>query len=176
MFAFILSKTATAASDGRWPEKALAQSLGQPTLTALAATILARRKAYYDALEKANRSNGITPNWFVWFAATAAEAQRRTIVGVEFLIEKTRLLDRLRGELNPRQERRCSGMFAARVPKGSSGGLSAGNYAPDSRGLRQPRLPATLRAWLDKGAMVRRGDLKQARYYIALTQETEAFG
>ena len=28
-------------------EKALAQNLGQPTLTALAATILAKRKAYY---------------------------------------------------------------------------------------------------------------------------------
>ena len=36
-------------------EKALAQNLGQPTLIALAATILARRKAYYDALEVATR-------------------------------------------------------------------------------------------------------------------------
>ena len=36
-------------------EKALAQCLGQPTLTALAATILGRRRAYYDALEAANR-------------------------------------------------------------------------------------------------------------------------
>src|SRR5579883_2135626 len=35
-------------------EKTLAQSLGQPTLTALAATILARRKSYYEALEAAN--------------------------------------------------------------------------------------------------------------------------
>jgi len=37
-------------------EKALAQSLGQPTLTPLAATILARRTAYYDALEVANKN------------------------------------------------------------------------------------------------------------------------
>jgi Fic family protein len=35
-------------------EKSLAQSLGQPTLTALAATILARRKSYYEAREAAN--------------------------------------------------------------------------------------------------------------------------
>jgi Fic family protein len=41
-------------------EKALAQSLGQPTLTALAATILARHKDYYEALEVANKENEIT--------------------------------------------------------------------------------------------------------------------
>lgn len=41
-------------------EKSLAQSLGQPTLTALAATILGRRKSYYEALEAANKQNEIT--------------------------------------------------------------------------------------------------------------------
>src|SRR6266446_10776998 len=35
-------------------EKALAQSLGQPTLAALAATILVRRKNYYEVLEASN--------------------------------------------------------------------------------------------------------------------------
>lgn len=41
-------------------EKALAQSVGHPTLTALAATILIRRKAYYEQLEAANKNNEIT--------------------------------------------------------------------------------------------------------------------
>jgi Fic family protein len=41
-------------------EKALAQSLGQSTLTALAATILARRQSYYKALEVATKENEIT--------------------------------------------------------------------------------------------------------------------
>src|SRR5579883_1333215 len=41
-------------------EKALAQSLGQPTFTALAATIFARRKSYYEALKAANKENEIT--------------------------------------------------------------------------------------------------------------------
>src|SRR5205807_3181909 len=41
-------------------EKALAQGFGQPTLTALAATILLRRKAYYAALEAANKRNEVT--------------------------------------------------------------------------------------------------------------------
>ena len=43
-------------------EKSLAESLGQPTLITLAATILLRRKAYYEALEAANKNNEIT-NW-----------------------------------------------------------------------------------------------------------------
>ena len=41
-------------------EKSLAQNLGQPSLIALAATILARRAGYYVALEAANKSNEIT--------------------------------------------------------------------------------------------------------------------
>src|SRR6266849_9484385 len=41
-------------------EKSLAQTLGQPTLLALAATILSRRARYYDALEAANKGNEIT--------------------------------------------------------------------------------------------------------------------
>jgi Fic family protein len=69
-------------------EKALAQAFGQPTLTALAATILAKRKAYYAALEAANKQNEVTA-WLAWFAGITIEAQRRTTANVEFLIEKS---------------------------------------------------------------------------------------
>src|ERR1700740_67214 len=108
-------------------EKALAQSLGQPTLTALAATILARRKSYYEALEAANKENEIT-RWLRWFAGVAIEAQRRTIALVEFLIDKTKLLDRLKGQLNGRQEKALLRMFRE-GPEGFRGGLSAGKYS-----------------------------------------------
>jgi Fic family protein len=37
-------------------ERFLAQTLGQPTLTALAATILVRRKSYYDALARGTKA------------------------------------------------------------------------------------------------------------------------
>src|SRR5207244_3302871 len=84
-------------------EKALAQGLGQPTLTALAATILTRRKSYYEALEAANKGHKIT-KWLAWFAGVAIEAQRRTADLVEFLIDKTKLLDRLRDQINQRGE------------------------------------------------------------------------
>src|SRR5438046_9829295 len=51
-------------------EKALTQCLGQPTLTALAATILVRRKAYYQELEAASKDNEVT-RWVAWFAGLA---------------------------------------------------------------------------------------------------------
>ena len=62
-------------------EKALAQNLGEPSLIALAATILRNQKGYYAALEAVNMRNEIT-TWLTWFAATTVEAQRRAIADV----------------------------------------------------------------------------------------------
>jgi len=107
-------------------EKALSQALGQPTLIALAATILKRRKSYYEILEAANKRNDVT-RWLTWSAETTLEAQQRTLAGLEFLINKTRLLDRLRGHLNPRQEKALLRMLRE-GPEGFTGGLSANNY------------------------------------------------
>jgi Fic family protein len=146
-------------------EKALAQGLGQPTLIALAATILAKRKGYYEALEAANKNNEVTA-WLSWFAATAIEAQRRTIARVEFLIDKTRLLDRLRGRLNDRQERVLLRMLRE-GPEGFEGGLSAGNYISITDAS-----PATttrdLADMVAKGALVRIGERRHARYHVAI--------
>jgi Fic family protein len=146
-------------------EKVLAQSFGQPTLTALAATILSRRKAYYAALEAANKSNEVTA-WLSWFGGIAIEAQRRTTAQVEFLIEKTRLLDRLRGRVNARQEKALLRMLRE-GPEGFKGGLSAGNYASITAAS-----PATatrdLADLVEKGALLRVGERRHARYHIAI--------
>ena len=48
-------------------EKALAQSLGEPSLIALSRTIARRRRAYDDVLAAADRSLDIT-DWLAWFA------------------------------------------------------------------------------------------------------------
>jgi Fic family protein len=112
-------------------EKALAQSVGQPTPIALAQTMLARGKGYYAALEAANKRNEIT-GWLSWFAGMAIEAQRRTTASLEFLIEKTKLLDRLRGQLNSRQDKGLVRMLAE-GPEGFKGGLSAGQLREHHR-------------------------------------------
>ena len=85
-------------------EKALAQGLSAPVLTAVAGTLLGRRKRYYDALEVASRGLEVT-DWLLWFAAAVIEAQRRSLAQVEFILGKAKLLDRVRGKLNARQEK-----------------------------------------------------------------------
>src|SRR3546814_8395006 len=93
-------------------EKALAQSLEAPTLTALAETISRHRKDYYAQLQLSSQSNRID-DWLSWFAAIVLEAQERTLIRIRFLIEKTRLLDRLHGTINARPESALLRMFAA---------------------------------------------------------------
>ncbi|MBM3763492.1 MAG: Fic family protein [Acidobacteria bacterium] len=146
-------------------EKALAQSLGHPTLTALAATILIRRKAYYEALEVANKANNLTP-WTCWFAGIGLEAQKRTEALVEFLLDKSRLLDRLRGQLNARQEKAILRMLRE-GPEGFQGGLSAGNYGTIT-GASPATATRDLADLVDKKALYRQGERRHARYELAV--------
>jgi Fic family protein len=147
-------------------EKALAQCLGQPTLTALAATILIRQKAYYRALDTASKDNEVTP-WLAWFAGIVIEAQRRTEARVEFLIDKTRLLDRLRGELNERQEKALLRMLRE-GPEGFEGGLSAGNYATIT-GASPATATRDMTDMVAKGALTRAGERRYARYFAGIS-------
>ncbi|MGH9533537.1 MAG: Fic family protein [Terriglobales bacterium] len=146
-------------------EKALAQSLSQPTLRTLAASILARRKNYYEALEAANKENEIT-RWLAWFAGPAIEAQRRTIALVEFLIDKTKLLDRLRGQLNERQEKALLRMFRE-GPVGFRGGLSAEKYLRIT-GASPATTTRDLADLVSKGALLRDGERRYARYHLSV--------
>ena len=146
-------------------EKALAQCLGQPTLTELATTILLRRKAYYTALEVASTSNEIT-GWIAWFSGITIEAQRRTLARVEFALDRTKLLDGLSGRLNDRQEKGLFRMLRE-GPAGFAGGLSAGNYmtitgAPPATATRD------LADMVAKGALRRTGERRHARYHLTL--------
>lgn len=146
-------------------EKALAQGSGAGSLTGLAGTILIRRRAYYAALEAANKSNEVT-EWLRWFGGIVIEAQRRTLAQIEFVIDKTKLLDRLRGQLNERQEAALLRMFREGA-EGFQGGLSAGKYMKITRAA-----PATatrdLADLVQKEALVRAGERRHARYQLAI--------
>ena len=148
-------------------EKALAQCLGQPTLIAIAYTIEKNKKAYYAALEKSNRQNEITV-WLKYFSETILTAQAYTQNWIEFLIQKTRLFDRLRGELNPRQEKALV-RLCREGPAGFTGGLSAEKYINITSA---PRATATrdLQDLVSKKALVRTGDRKHTRYYLCLDE------
>ena len=146
-------------------EKSLAQSLGQPTLTSLGATILNRRSEYYAALGAASKSNEIT-EWLAWFAGAAIESGRRTIALAEFLVDKTKMLDRFRGSLNTRQEKALLRIFAE-GPSGFRGGLSAANYTSITSASASTAT-RDLADLVDKGAFTRTGEHRQARYHLMI--------
>jgi len=146
-------------------EKALAQGLSTPVLTAVASTLLKHRKRYYAALEEASRGLEVTA-WLLWFASKVIEAQRRSLAQVEFILGKARLLERVRGQLNARQEKAVLRMFAA-GPEGFTGGLSASNY----RGITGAMPATTTRDLSDLVALEvlrRTGERKTTRYHLCV--------
>jgi len=146
-------------------EKALAQSLGEPSLIALASTILQRRRAYYSALEAANQSNEIT-DWLAWSAGITLEAQQRSQALVSFTVEKARFLERFHHLFNTRQEMVLQRVFQEGIG-GFEGGLSAGNYTSIAK-----TSPATatrdLGDLVEKGALRKAGERKGTRYALAI--------
>jgi Fic family protein len=146
-------------------EKSLAQSLGHPSLIALAYTIERKRRDYYAALERNNKDNDIA-DWLVYFADTVLEAQRDTLARVDFLVAKARFYERLRGQLNERQERVIARMFREGVD-GFRGGLSAENYVTISKASRATAT-RDLQDLVEKAALTRSGELRYTRYYLNL--------
>lgn len=144
-------------------EKSLAQNLGQPSLIALAHTIEHRRKAYYDQLERNQRTLDIT-EWLVYFAETILEAQQTTLKRVAFHIAKARFYDRFRDQFNERQEKAVARMFRE-GPGGFKGGLSAENYIAITR---TSRATATrdLHDLVTKGVLTRTGERRHTRYAL----------
>lgn len=148
-------------------EKMLAQGIGQPTLLALSHTIQRHRKRYYDALEANNKDIEVT-DWLVYFASTVLDAQRYTQRLIDFLIEKTKIYDRVRGQLNERQERVLARLFKE-GPDGFKGGLSAGNYITIT-GAARATATRDLLQLVELGILTVTGSLKSTRYWLKIEQ------
>lgn len=146
-------------------EKCLAQGLGTPSLTALSQVIEERRKAYYDALEAANKDVEVT-EWLIWFADTVIAAQDHTRAWIGFLIAKAQLLSRLAGTLNERQEKALLRMLRE-GPRGFEGGLSAGNYVRIT-GATAATARRDLVDLVGRGVLRRTGEKKATRYWLVL--------
>ncbi len=144
-------------------EKTLSQSLGQPTLIALSHTIEKHKKLYYKMLEQSNKNNEIT-SWLIYFAKTILKAQTYTKKRIEFLIEKAKLYDKLRGKLNSRQEKVIARMFREGL-SGFKGGLSAENYISIT-GVSRATTTRDLQDLVAKGALIKTGERKYTRYYL----------
>ncbi|SMX51163.1 Fic family protein [Actibacterium lipolyticum] len=144
-------------------EKALAQAVGQPSLTALSVQIERTRRAYYDVLETNNKQMDVTP-WLIWFGETVLAAQGLSQRMIDHLIFKAHLMEALRDQLNPRQTKALLRMFDA-GPDGFTGGMSAANYITITDAS-----PATARRDLAElvtlGALTRTGEKKGTRYWL----------
>jgi len=144
-------------------EKALAQSLAQPTLIAVSQTIQGAKKVYYDALEASNSSNEVT-DWLLYFGAMVLDAQQFTINSIEFLIWQTQFFDRYATQLNARQTRMLKRIFQEGL-RGFTGGMSVKNYIAITK-----TSPATagrdLNDLVGKGIMHRTGERKSTRYWM----------
>ena len=146
-------------------QKALAESLGEPSAIALSRMVNQRRRAYYDHLSHAGRSLEIA-DWLEWFAETTLAAQRWSERRVIRSIEQGQLFDRLGDQLNPRQEKVLRRLFRAE-PEGFEGGLSAGNYQRIT-GAAASSTTRDLADLVRKGALRRTGSRRHTRYWLDL--------
>src|SRR5581483_6533659 len=117
------------------------------------------------ALEDNNKELEITP-WLAYFASTIIEAQKNTIKRVDFYVAKAKFYERLRGQLNGRQEKALARMFNEGID-GFKGGLSADNYISITQ---TSRATATrdLQDLVKKGALMKTGALRHTRYHLNL--------
>ena len=134
-------------------------------MTALAAQIEKGRKGYYKALEAANKSNEIEL-WMLYFARVILDAQKTTQCHIQFLIDKAKLYDRLRGQLNERQEKVIARIFREGL-QGFEGGLSADNYVSISQ-TSTATTTRDLRQLVELGVLTKTGKLKGTRYWLKL--------
>ena len=153
-------------------EKAMAQNIDQPTLISLSRTIQDNKKVYYDMLEKSNKKNEIT-EWLTYFSETVLQAQKNTEKHVDFLIEKTKLFDRLRDQLNKRQEKAILRMYRE-GPNGFTGGLSAENYISITNASRATAT-RDLQGLVGHIALRRTGERKGTRYWLNTNDKTLKF-
>lgn len=107
-------------------EKALSQTIGRPVLLSLSKTIEGDKKAYYSALEQAQRSNEITA-WITYFVNVILKSQEQAISLVDFILKKSKFFDRFKDVLNERQLKAVKRMLDA-GPDGFEGGMSAKKY------------------------------------------------
>ncbi len=144
-------------------ELALSQAVGSPVLLALSQVIGGGKKEYYAQLQRANRTLDLSP-WVGYFSGTVMAALARSERRIEFVIGKARLFERLRGRLNPRQEKVLLRMFAE-GPDGFTGGLSSGNYQAIAK-TSAATATRDLAELVEMGALHRRGERKHTRYWF----------
>lgn len=146
-------------------EKVLSQGIGQPVLIAVSKVLEKRKKDYYAALERCNRTLDVS-HWVEFFTEAVLQAQEDSMKLLYFLIGKSKMLTTLSRQINPRQEKALLRMFAEGI-NGFKGGLSAENYIGITKSSRAAAT-RDLADLVEKGALVKTGKLRYTRYWLNL--------
>ncbi|HHJ20781.1 MAG TPA: Fic family protein [Gammaproteobacteria bacterium] len=113
-------------------DHALSQSLGYPTTACLATAIEADKKSYYLQLENASRGSLDVNVWLDYFAGTIIKAQEIAREEVDFVLAKMRFYEAYGDQLNKRQAKMVSRVFA-QGRKGFEGGITTRKYEAITR-------------------------------------------
>jgi Fic family protein len=146
-------------------EKILSQGVGRPILIAVSKVLEKRKKEYYSSLEKCNQTLE-AEQWVNFFAEVILEGQKDSMNMLYFLIEKSKMLTALSGQINPRKEKALLRIFSE-GPSGFKGGLSAENYIAITKASKATAT-RDLNDLIKLGALVKTGELRHTRYWLNL--------
>lgn len=144
-------------------EKVLSQGVGRPVLIAVSKVFERRKKEYYAALERCNRTLKVD-HWVEFFSDAVLQAQAESMKLLVFLIEKAKVMSELKDQLNERQEKVMIRLFEE-GPEGFKGGLSAEKYIAITK-TSKATATRDLNDLVEKKALVKTGELRHTRYWL----------
>jgi Fic family protein len=144
-------------------EKALAQGLKRPILMSLSTAIEANKKAYYEALQKAQSSNQIQ-DWINYFGETILKAQHDFIESIDFILKKTAFFDTHKSMLNVEQEKAISRMLEDNET-GFIGGMNARKYQSINR-VSKSTATRHLQDLVEKGILIVKNSGRSTSYNV----------
>ncbi len=144
-------------------EKILSQGIGRPVLIAVSKVLEKQKKNYYTELERCNRTLNIQ-DWIQFFSLVIMQAHHESIQLLHFIIQKSKVLNRLSGLINPRQEKTLLRMFKE-GPSGFKSGLSAENYVKITKTSRATATRDLLDL-VNKEVLLKTGSLRHTRYWL----------
>ncbi len=144
-------------------EKALSQTIGWPMLLSLSRAIEADKKAYYNSLQQAQRSNDIT-DWITWFVRLTLDAQRHANQLVNHILKNSQFFDHYKNVLNERQLKVLQKIFDA-GPDGFKGGMNATKYASITK-TSKATATRDLQYLLEQKALVMKGGGRSTHYFL----------
>ena len=146
-------------------EKALSQGMGRPVILSISKTIEAKKKDYYTALEKAQRSNAITP-WLVYFVKVLVAAQTEAEQQIDFTVAKAKFFDHFANRFTDRHTTVLKRMLDE-GPKNFKGGMNARKYVGITK-VSKATATRDLQFLAEIGALVSYGGGRSTNYEINL--------